>query len=92
MGRYGADLTFLRPFFTFRYGGYLYNDAAVRIVEQHLEPDANPLFIYLATQTMHAPVQVPSYYSDMYPSGASGPYTETHMPRHEIGRASCLGM
>ena len=48
------------------YGGYLYNNAAVRIIEEHPQPDVNPLFMYLATQTMHAPLQVPSYFSDMY--------------------------
>eukprot|EP00729_Bicosta_minor_P022462 gene22462-9871_t len=26
------------------------------------------MFMYLATQTMHNPTQVPSYYSDMYPN------------------------
>lgn len=60
------------------YSGYLYNDAAVRLIAQHPDPDVNPLFIYLATQTMHAPVQVPSYYSDMYPHGDNQPYTETY--------------
>jgi arylsulfatase I/J len=61
------------------YGGYLYNDAAVRIIEQHPESGTNPMFMYLATQTMHNPTQVPSYYSDMYPSnGPNGRYTETY--------------
>ena len=55
------------------YGGFLYNDAAVQIIEQHPEPESNPLFIYLATQTMHAPVEVPSHYSDMYAA-----YTKTY--------------
>ena len=55
------------------YGGFLYNDAAVRIIEEHPEPEMNPLFIYLATQTMHAPVEVPSHYSDMYAA-----YTKTY--------------
>ena len=60
------------------YGGYLYNDAAVRIIEHHPDPPANPLFLFLATQTMHAPVEVPSYYSDMYPNGVNGTYTKTY--------------
>ena len=55
------------------YGGFLYNDAAVQIIEEHPEPEVNPLFIYLATQTMHAPVEVPSHYSDMYAA-----YTKTY--------------
>ena len=44
-----------------------------QIIEQHSEPEMNPLFIYLATQTMHAPVEVPSHYSDMYAA-----YTKTY--------------
>ena len=47
------------------YGGFLCNDAAVRIIEQHPEPDANPLFIYLATR-WHNPVQVPHGANDSY--------------------------
>jgi arylsulfatase B len=57
------------------YAAYLYNAAALRIIAQHPEPEANPLFVYLATQTMHAPVQVPSYWSDMYRSDT---YTKTY--------------
>ena len=57
------------------YSGYLYNDAAVRIIQRHLDPAANPLFIYLALQTMHAPLEVPSYYSDKYPNTT---YTQTY--------------
>ena len=48
------------------YGAFLYNARVLKIIEQHPEPDVNPLFIYLATQTMHAPVEVPSFYSDIY--------------------------
>ena len=50
------------------YSGYIYNDAAVAVIEHHPEPDTNPLFIYLATQTMHAPLEVPSCFSDLYPN------------------------
>ena len=50
------------------YSGYIYNDAAVAVIEQHLDPESNPLFIYLATQTMHAPLEVPSCFSDLYPN------------------------
>eukprot|EP01047_Picozoa_sp_COSAG01_P120594 COSAG01_NODE_49334_length_373_cov_0.686131_1_plen_101_part_01 len=78
-GCYGTDLWQTSGPATGRngtYGGYLYNDAAVRIIEEHPEPaDASPLFMYLATQTMHNPVQVPSYYSDMYPNGT---YTDEY--------------
>ena len=60
------------------YGGYLYNDAAVRIIEQHPDPETTPLFIYLATQTMHAPVQVPAYYSDKYAMNTTFNYTKPY--------------
>lgn len=30
-----------------RYGGYLYNDAAVRIIEQHPDPETTPMFMYV---------------------------------------------
>jgi hypothetical protein len=50
------------------YSGYIYNDAAVVVIEQHLDPESNPLFIYLATQTMHAPLEVPSCFSELYPN------------------------
>lgn len=57
------------------YAAYLYNSEALRIIKEHPEPEVNPLFVYLATQTMHAPVQVPSYWSDMYRSDT---YTKTY--------------
>ena len=60
------------------YSGYIYNEAAVRLIANHPEPHVNPLFMYIATQTMHSPVQVPSYYSDMYPHGENQLYTETY--------------
>ena len=50
------------------YSGYIYNDAAVDIITQHPDVDTNPLFIYLATQTMHAPLEVPTRWSDLYPN------------------------
>jgi arylsulfatase A-like enzyme len=57
------------------YSGYLYNDAAVRVIEQHPDPDTHPLFIYLALQTMHAPLEAPSCFSDLYPESK---YTHTY--------------
>ena len=50
------------------YSGYIYNDAAVDIIKRHIDVDTNPLFIYLATQTMHAPLEVPTRWSDLYPN------------------------
>jgi hypothetical protein len=41
------------------YSAYLYNDAAVRVIEQHPSPDATPLFLYLATQTVRKRQRTP---------------------------------
>ena len=57
------------------YSGYLYNDAAVAVIQQHPDPEVNPLFIYLALQTMHAPLEVPPCWSDLY---ANATFTHTY--------------
>lgn len=49
-----------------RYGEYIYNDEIQRVVKGH--DTSVPLFMYVALQSMHAPQQVPSKYSDMYSS------------------------
>jgi len=48
------------------YAAYTYNNAAINIIKNHPDPSVNPLFMYVATQTMHAPQEVPDYYSDQY--------------------------
>ena len=46
------------------YSEFMYNDIAQKIIDAH-SPEI-PLFLYVASQTMHAPQEVPSFYSDMY--------------------------
>jgi len=47
------------------YGEYIYNAEIQRVIRAH-DPSV-PLFIYAALQSMHAPLEVPSKYSDLYP-------------------------
>ena len=47
------------------YGSYIYEPEGRRIVEAH-DPK-EPLFIYMALQVMHAPQEVPTEFSDLYP-------------------------
>ena len=46
-------------------GSYIYEPEGRRIVEAH-DPK-EPLFIYMALQVMHAPQEVPTEFSDLYP-------------------------
>ncbi len=55
------------------YAAYTYSAAAVRLVQNHPDPQHNPLFLYVATQTMHAPQEVPSFWSDKYPAPTYSP-------------------
>ncbi|XP_070532612.1 arylsulfatase J-like isoform X2 [Ptychodera flava] len=48
------------------YSTYLYTDKAVEFIEDH--DKTNPMFLYVAYQSVHTPVQVPQKYFDMYPS------------------------
>jgi len=50
------------------YAAFMYNEELERIIDSHPNPNKNPLFLYVATQTMHAPQEVPSFYSDPYSS------------------------
>ncbi|ESO86974.1 hypothetical protein LOTGIDRAFT_235167 [Lottia gigantea] len=47
------------------YSTYVFTNRIIDIVNQH---DTNtPLFMYLPFQNVHAPIEVPKYYEDMYP-------------------------
>ncbi|ESO99548.1 hypothetical protein LOTGIDRAFT_71987, partial [Lottia gigantea] len=48
-----------------QYSTYVYNDRIQKIISKH-KPD-QPLFMYLAFQNVHYPIQVPQKYADMYP-------------------------
>jgi len=48
------------------YGGYLYNKEAVSIIQSH-DP-STPLFLYMAFQNVHAPLEVPQPYINQYSS------------------------
>eukprot|EP01063_Lacrimia_lanifica_P008670 TRINITY_DN1571_c0_g1_i2.p1 TRINITY_DN1571_c0_g1~~TRINITY_DN1571_c0_g1_i2.p1 ORF type:complete len:1106 (+),score=165.84 TRINITY_DN1571_c0_g1_i2:560-3877(+) len=61
------------------YSEFTYNKRAQAIIAAH--DSSVPLFLYVASQTMHAPQQVPAYYSSMYPS-----------PRYDADYAIMNGM
>ena len=49
------------------YGAYIYNAEIQRVVEAHNATDkAHPLMMYIATQVMHAPQQVPDEWKNLY--------------------------
>ena len=50
------------------YAAFTYNEELEKIIKNHPNPKKNPLFLYVATQTMHAPQEVPSFYSNPYSS------------------------
>eukprot|EP00947_MAST-08B_sp_MAST-8B-sp1_P001461 g1461.t1 len=47
------------------YTGELFSREAVRVVEEH-DPDANPLFMYLALHNTHAPLEAPWRFVSQY--------------------------
>jgi arylsulfatase I/J len=49
------------------YGGFLYSRDAVSVIESH-DP-ASPLFMFVAWQNNHPPLEVPGEYVDRYPAG-----------------------
>ena len=48
------------------YAAYIYGAEGERLIAAH-DPLAGPLFIYFASQVMHAPQEVPAVFSDLYP-------------------------
>eukprot|EP01083_Nonionella_stella_P220596 789069_1 len=50
------------------YGGYLYSNRAQEIIDNYDINNGKPLFMYLATQNCHAPLEVPQPYIDKFPS------------------------
>jgi arylsulfatase I/J len=49
------------------YNGYIFTNEAIKIINAH--PAATPLFMYIAMQNNHAPLQVPLEYMERYPAG-----------------------
>ncbi|XP_037071604.1 arylsulfatase J-like isoform X5 [Pollicipes pollicipes] len=48
------------------YSAELYGDRAESLIREH--DQQSPMFLYLAMQNVHMPLQVPQRYEDMYPS------------------------
>ena len=49
------------------YGAYIYNAEVQRVIAAHDATDkAHPLMMYIATQVMHAPQQVPDVWKNLY--------------------------
>lgn len=52
------------------YAAYIYNTEIARVINGHDAADkAHPLFMYIATQVMHAPQEVPDRWKNMYDAG-----------------------
>ena len=50
------------------YSTYLYTERATTILENYaVGNNAKPFFMYLATQSIHDPLEVPIEYEEMYP-------------------------
>ena len=50
------------------YSTYLYTGRANSVIDDYaVGNNANPFFMYLATQSIHDPLEVPKEYEDMYP-------------------------
>ena len=50
------------------YSTYLYTERATTILEDYaVGNNAKPFFMYLATQSIHDPLEVPIEYEEMYP-------------------------
>ncbi|XP_071089640.1 arylsulfatase B-like [Haliotis cracherodii] len=49
---------------TGHYSAHLFTEKAINVIENHEE--SKPFFLYMAYQSVHAPLQVPSKYMDQY--------------------------
>ena len=50
------------------YSTYLYTDRVNTILDEYAAGNnANPFYMYLATQSIHDPLEVPKEYEDLYP-------------------------
>ena len=50
-----------------KYSTKVFTDRAVKVIDEH-DPNADPLFLYLAYQGVHTPYEVPSSYKQPYKS------------------------
>ena len=48
------------------FGGYLYSDRALKIINGYTDKTSKPLFMYLATQCNHGPLEAPQSYIDKF--------------------------
>nr|KAG5693885.1 hypothetical protein BaRGS_014326 [Batillaria attramentaria] len=59
------------------YSTHLFTDRVLDILQAH-DPAAKPIFIYLAYQAVHGPLEVPEYYETQFCSHVSDPSRKTH--------------
>lgn len=86
------------PTFFPRYSTYLFAEKAVGIIYAH-DVSQGPLFLYIAAQSAHSPLEVPEEYLAMYKSYAlcaqyrrGSDYTCTGPPLAEAGYCPCQRM
>lgn len=71
------------------YSAFLFSDEAQTVIKSNrASPDKQPLFIYLAYQSVHAPAQAPQSYIDMF--SASLPGDEYKQRRTFAGMVHCM--
>ena len=46
----------------------LYTNRMKELIENHHQEKNNPMFMYLALQSVHVPLAVPQHYEDLYPN------------------------
>jgi arylsulfatase B len=54
------------------YSTYMYAAEAERVIEQHADSSSQPLFMYLAWQAMHGPLEAPPEYETPVPNDTTG--------------------
>jgi len=71
------------------YSAFLFSDEALAIIKANrASATKDPLFIYLAYQSVHAPAQAPQAYIDMFNASLSGP--EYKQRRTFAGMVHCF--